>query len=105
MDFSLCLFPFYPFDLITPITLGQDTYNEVPPHEIFSLKQGNYYQLAKGAESGNLQELAITWCIYGIFRARDPAPTSTLILGHILIWHTCSSNLPSNPQTINASLE
>jgi hypothetical protein len=68
MDFFLCLFSFHPFDLITPIKLGQDTYNEVPPHKIFSLKQGNYYQLEKGAESGKLQELAITCCIYGIFR-------------------------------------
>ena len=82
MDFSLCLFPFHPFDLITPIKLGQDTYNEVPPHESFSLKRGNYYQVEKGAESGKLQELAITCCIYGIFRAMDPAPTSTLILCH-----------------------
>jgi len=90
MDFSLCLFPFHPFHLITRIKLGQDTYNEVPPHAIFSFKRGNYYQLEKGAESGKLQTLAITCCTYGIFRAGDPAPISTLIC-HVLIWHTCSS--------------
>jgi hypothetical protein len=77
--------------------LGQDIFHEVPPHEIFSLKRGNYYQLEKSEESGKLQELAITGRIYGTFRARDPAPTSILILCHIQIWHTCSSE--SSPQS------
>jgi hypothetical protein len=91
MDFSLCLFPSHPSDLITPIKLDVDTYHDVPPREIFPLKRRNHNQLEKGAESGKLQELAITCCIYGIFRARNPAPTSILILCHIQIWHTCSS--------------
>jgi hypothetical protein len=43
--------PISSFLLITPIKLDQDTYNEVPPQEIFSFKWGTIINLRRAQKA------------------------------------------------------